>query len=145
MIKEFNSAIVSLSVNIPGIDKVTEDAGCIFEAAMKEIEKLDLKIQKVQTLKTASGYEAQISVDEDAVKIKKSVVKIEENHPLGRFMDIDVFDANMGQISRKDISMTGRKCFICEDDAKICARSRRHSLDKLLAFIHSQVEQYDGD
>jgi len=143
LLKKFNSPIISLSINIPGSNKLTNDAKYIFDVAMDEIKKLNLKIKKVQTLKAVSGYEAQISVDDDAIKIKRRVTKIEQSHFLGRFMDIDVIGIDEKQISREDISMAERKCFICQNSAKICARSKRHTLDELLLFIQAKVEQYD--
>ncbi len=92
-----------------------------------------------------SGYEAQIVVDEDARRLKKIALKIENTHILGRFMDIDVIDSDKMQISRKDMGVSIRRCFLCENDAKLCARSARHSLDELLLFIHNQVLQYNED
>lgn len=133
---------MSLSINIPGNNKLNKDAKIIFDVAIDEISKLNLKILQTNIKSRASGYEAQIALDEDAIKVKKSVVQIEENHPLGRFMDIDIIDNEKKQISRSDICATPRRCFLCENDAKICARSRKHPLEELLLYIHIEVQNY---
>ncbi len=135
--------MLSMTVNIPGPNKLTKDAKFIFDVMMDKISNLDLKILEIRKYSVASGYEAQIAVDEDAVKLKKIVVLIEETNILGRFMDIDVMNCDKKQICRKDIGMLPRKCFICDNDAKICARSAKHSLEELLSFMHKKVRQYD--
>ncbi len=145
MIRKFNSPIVSLSINIPGSNKLINDAKIIFDASVKEILKSSLDIVEIKTYKTASGYEAQISINENILKIKNQTIYIEENHPLGRFMDIDVIDEDGMIVSRKDMFQPRRKCYLCENNAKICARSKRHSLDDLLAFIHQKVLEYEKD
>ncbi|MFK5881312.1 MAG: citrate lyase holo-[acyl-carrier protein] synthase [Sulfurospirillum sp.] len=143
MIDKFNSSILSLSINIPGFNKLSEDARIIFDAALDEITKTNLKILETQKFKVSSGYEAQIAIDADVVKLKKIVVEIEQKHPLGRFMDIDVISRDKKQITRKDIFMSSRVCFICDCDAKICARSAKHPLEELLLFIHNRVQSYE--
>ena len=145
MIKKFNSPIISLTINIPGLNKITKDAKCILDASIKEILKSGLDIVEIKTYETASGYEAQISIKEDAIKIKNQAIYIENNHPLGRFMDIDVIDKDAVIISRKNMLIPVRKCYLCENDAKICARSKKHSLDELLSFIHQKVLEYEKD
>ena len=128
---------------MPGSDKLTRDAKIIFGAAIDEITNANLKIQKIQKYEVASGFEAQISVNENAMKLKKITVQIEENHPLGRFMDIDIISSSKKQISREELFMPARKCFICGYDAKLCARSAKHSLEELLLFIHNKVLLYE--
>lgn len=145
MIKKFNSPIISLTINIPGLNKLIKDAKFIFDVSIKEILQSGLDIVKIKTYETASGYEAQISINEDAVKIKNKTIYIEDNHPLGRFMDIDVIDRDSVIISRKDMLIPARKCYLCENDAKICARSKRHSLGELLSYIHQRVLEYEKD
>ncbi len=143
LIERFNSSVLSLSINIPGNNKLSKDAKIIFDVAMDEISKLNLKTLQTCIVIRASGYEAQIALDENAVRVKKRVVQIEENHPLGRFMDIDIIDDKKKQISRSDICMAQRRCFLCENDAKICARSRKHPLEELLFYIHMKVQKYE--
>ncbi len=143
LIEEFNSSVLCLSLNIPGQNKLNKDAKVIFDVAIDEISKLELKVLKSKICKRASGYEALMAVDEDALKLKKRVVQIEESRPLGRFMDIDVIDCDKRHISRSDISLSQRVCFVCGDNAKLCARSAKHPLDELLTYIHKRVDKFE--
>lgn len=94
LIEKFNSTVLSLSINIPGCKKDSEDAKFIYETAIKEINKFGLKeYEKILTCKD-TGYEALWALHVDAKELKILTCKVEENHPLGRFMDIDVIDSN---------------------------------------------------
>lgn len=97
--------------------------------------------------------------------IKKAAVSVEEGSDLGRLFDIDVLvpgenDAVSGEIaapgphdgsdsshsfdditgfprsiSRSQLGMKPRRCLLCEEDAKACARSRAHTIEQLLEKI----------
>jgi holo-ACP synthase CitX len=51
-----------------------------------------------------------------------------------RVLDIDVITA-AGPISRGDIGLERRKCLLCRDDAKTCARERRHPAEDLREYV----------
>ena len=138
LIDKYNSPILSLTINIPGVKKLSDDSKYIYKMALKEIEFLGLKeLEKILTSKE-TGCEALISLSINAEELKILTCKIEETHVLGRFMDIDVIDENKQILSRK----IPRKCYICEEKAKVCARSQKHSLEKLLEHISKTVNDY---
>ena len=138
LIDRFNSTVLSLTINIPGSKKDSSDAKFIYEVALYEIKKLGFKEnQKILTCKD-TGYEALWALHVDAKELKALTCKLEENHPLGRFMDIDVIDNNKKILSRE----TSRKCYICQGNAKECARSQKHSVNELLVYISKTVDDY---
>jgi len=138
LLEKFNSPILSLSINIPGAKKDSEDAKYIYEIALQQIANLQLKeYQKILTCKD-TGYEALFCFNIDAKELKTLTCKIEEDHPLGRFMDMDVIDTNRQILSRKN----PRKCYLCEENAKIYARAQRHTLEELENFISQKVHDY---
>lgn len=135
---KYNATVLSLTINIPGAKKDSIEAKFIYEMAIKEIEKLEYEVfEKVLTCKD-TGYEALLSLQVDSNFLKNLTCEIEENHPLGRFMDIDVIDENRKILSRQK----PRKCYICESNAKLCARSQKHSLEELTSFISKIVNDY---
>ncbi len=71
-------------------------------------------------------------------------VEIEENHAIGRFFDIDVYEHEERSISRSEMNLTARKCIICNDDAHQCGRTRKHSIETLVNTIRSQLMDYFG-
>ena len=133
-----NSTILSLTINIPGNKKNSSDAKYIYETALQEIEKLELEFHEKSFTCRDTGYEALWAFKVDPIELKSLTCKIEESHPLGRFMDIDVIDKNRQILSRK----TPRKCYICEANAKLCARSQKHSVEELLSVISKAVDDY---
>lgn len=68
---------------------------------------------------------------------KKCTINLEDEHPLGRLVDIDVY-SKMGQESRKTL----RKCFICDEDAVVCVRNKSHTVDEIVDFFKKKVENY---
>jgi len=138
LIDKYNSALLSLTINIPGATKLSDDSKYIYEVALQELKNLGLKELDQILTSNEAGCEALICVEIDAIKLKTLTSKIEENHPLGRFMDIDVIDKNKQILSRK----IPRKCYICETNAKECARSQKHALKELLDHISTKVHDY---
>jgi holo-ACP synthase CitX len=76
-----------------------------------------------------------ISSKAKAEEIKKICVQAEENIPGARMLDIDVMDSKKVQISRSDIGLSPRKCFICDNPAYLCVSGRIHSKDQILFHV----------
>jgi len=67
-------------------------------------------------------------------KLKKQMILIEENHELGRFIDIDVYDKyNLYFRENK------RKCMLCNDLAIRCMRNKKHKEEELISHIEKNV------
>jgi len=137
-INRYNSPVLSLTINIPGAKKDSSEAKFIYETALKEIENFELEVYEKSLTCKDTGYEALWALHVDSKSLKILTCKVEESHPLGRFMDIDVIDENRKILSRE----TPRKCYICEANAKNCARSQKHSVEELLTYIGKTVNDY---
>ncbi|MDP4157709.1 MAG: citrate lyase holo-[acyl-carrier protein] synthase, partial [Bacillota bacterium] len=107
-----------------------------------ELRKQNIKILYKATRNSAAGAEAFIIVDADSLSIKKVTVSIEELNETGRLFDFDVFNTRMEQISRSQIGLNERKCLVCNDSAKVCGRSRKHSTEELLVKIDKLIDKY---
>lgn len=138
LISRYGLPLLSLTINIPGRVKDSDEAKYIYEIALDLIDSLGLQIaEKILTCKD-TGYEALYALDVNAATLKKLTCKIEEEHPLGRFMDMDVIDTDRTILTRS----TPRKCFVCEANAKECARAQKHSLVELTQYINKKVDAY---
>jgi holo-ACP synthase CitX len=135
---KYSSSVLSLTINIPGAKKDSSDAKYIYDVALKEIENFGLKVNEKSSTCKDTGYEALWAFQVDAQMLKTLTCNVEESHPLGRFMDIDVIDKNREILSRQ----TPRKCYICEENAKVCARTQKHSIEELLFYIGKTVDDY---
>jgi holo-ACP synthase CitX len=75
-----------------------------------------------------------------ALAVKKVAIAVEEGSRLGRLFDIDVLWEE-GSVSRSAFGAEPRKCLLCDGDAKVCARSRAHKMEELLAEIDRILEE----
>ena len=81
----------------------------------------------------------KLALETLALDIKKAAVSVEEGSDLGRLFDMDVLIPGENfphSISRSQLGAAPRRCLLCEEDAKACARSRAHTMDQLLQKIN---------
>ena len=86
-----------------------------------------------------TGTEGFWLVNKDPLEVKKQTCKLEEKHPLGRLFYMDVLNAQGASVSRRDLGLPPRRCLICGEEAAVCARSRAHAMEDLLAVIRQTV------
>ncbi|WP_157967514.1 citrate lyase holo-[acyl-carrier protein] synthase [Cohaesibacter intestini] len=91
-----------------------------------------------------TGPESLYQVDGDAALLKRALVALEDNHPLGRLWDLDVHDADGQALSRSSVGDPPRRCLVCDADARACGRSRTHALDELWSKIETLYDQWLG-
>ena len=152
MLVKGEGAVVSFTVNTPGPVKDTHDARVIFHAGLEAVAKraaaLGWNILETQIVTPVTGPEALLRIaipgtSADApVIVKMSTVTIEETHALGRLFDFDILSPEGSPISRTAQGVSSRSCFVCGQRAVICARSRAHPLEELLACISRMVADY---
>lgn len=92
---------------------------------------------------TAAGPEALWLVEGAGEDVKRATIAIEESHPLGRVFDLDV-ETTRGPIPRAALGAPQRRCLVCGEPARVCARAQRHSLQDLreaMASLHAAWER----
>ena len=128
--------LVSLTVNMPGPIKRSAMARGIFDAGVLALrEKLAGSVRYLKTRDYPTGFEGFFVVEMDARALKTITCRIEENHPLGRLLDMDVLDVDGRILGRADIGLAARRCMVCGAPGPGCARSRAHGLDELGAAV----------
>ncbi|ERJ13856.1 citrate lyase holo-[acyl-carrier protein] synthase [Haloplasma contractile] len=138
-----NHVIISLRANYPGDYKDQAVTRTL-------VNELDIHLHQTFTickrvsLNCGEGlvYIYQIQ-STDAKLIKEQTIRIEDQHPLGRLIDLDVYYRTVQSLSRLDMSHNVRKCFLCEKEAFHCIRSKNHAVDELTSYIHRVVRQYE--
>lgn len=80
--------------------------------------------------------------EDDVMSIKHFLMHIEETHPLGRFIDLDLFNEPFKSISRMDIEAPLRTCMLCDKPAIECMRNQNHSLIDIKNHIQTKTIQY---
>ncbi len=143
-----DSVVIGLGMNIPGPIKRTPSVFHLFEDGMAKFEAIISQsggvIKEKIIMNGHAGLAAVYSVTGTyAYVLKKKSISLENSHPCGRLFDIDIFNRYGSSIKREQIGFPKRKCLICNCDAKICGRSRAHSIQELTDHVWKMIESWE--
>lgn len=144
--KEDGGVLVSVTLNIPGPIKTGPAYRRVMSAAMEElgsaVTQAGGKIRLCERKDLVTGPEGYLLIKEglSCREVKSLTVEIEDASLPGRLFDMDVMDEK-GCVRRKDLGLSNRKCLLCQEDAKVCARSRKHGIKELLAEIDRIIQK----
>ncbi|MBR4774669.1 MAG: citrate lyase holo-[Bacteroidales bacterium] len=129
--------LVCFTVQLPGAEKRNALSLSIAEAGQKALQDaFGQEPHQIRDLET--GYEAYFLVQAPAEAVKRQCCTLEETHPLGRLMDIDVIGPD-GPVSRTEVGYSARKCLLCGEPARVCMRARTHTSEELLRKIKQMI------
>lgn len=132
LIKQYpNYSVLSFKLNIPGPIKNNSLIQMIYDEGILVLQNFRI-IDYLSFRDLDTGPEALIIINELPQSLKKRMIAIEENHPLGRIFDLDVISQNRDMLGFKR-----RQCLICHKPAIECSRSQAHPLEDLLKKIES--------
>lgn len=135
-----NYTLIIIKANVIGVNKCPYYAYLIINVFLKKIkDKLD--IINYEFHETADGPFYLIEVKSDAKEAKLLCIDLEEQHPLGRLVDLDVY-SKVGSFSRRELGHEFRKCLICDDIAIKCMRNSIHTLTELTNQTNIIVRNY---
>ena len=143
LMDKYKLPILVIRVNYPGVNKdnhLSQQIIMIMEQVICEMFSSYIHYKTMET--TAEGPIVIMSINKEARDIKSMTLNIEDKHLLGRCVDIDVYDDKGRSISRGDFGLDMRKCYICDDIAHNCVRSRKHSKEQVEGFIKSRFAEY---
>lgn len=138
LIECYGMPVACFTMNIPGEVKHTLLIEFAFREGLKRFEALMPAPAAREVSCVHTGCEALLAYDLDAAHIKKAALAIEQADAVGRLYDIDVIDVAGEKLSRT----IGRECLICGGPAAVCARSRAHGLDALLAQTNALLQDF---
>jgi holo-ACP synthase len=143
LVKQYKMPILVIRVNYPGIDKDNPLSQAITKIMEQEIcEILSSSIRYKKNSTTAEGPLVTLCINMEASDIKAVTLNLENNHLLGRCVDLDVYDDTGRSISRQDFGHAMRKCYLCEEIAHNCVRSKKHSIEEVEGFIKNKFKEY---
>lgn len=143
IIEKEKKPILVLRGNYPGENKNDFIPTNIVKVIYKEI--LDIfndSIVHTEIINSIEGITYIFSINDNGTNIKKIAMEIEENHILGRYVDIDVFSESGYAFSRSDFGGSKRKCFLCDEMAFVCGRKQSHSILEITSHIQKKYESY---
>ena len=146
LLAQYKAPIISFTINMPGKVKLSPASRFLHKTGLerlkKALEAAGFSIHAIRTVENNTGLEAFFSVAAEAWLLKKIACQIEDE--VGRLFDMDVLAMDGVPISRTTLKLPQRKCFICEQVAVFCARSRRHTSEELLAKIKQVIMAVQG-
>ena len=159
-------SLLCLTVQLPGPEKRNASSLKIAHAGVEAVRNAFLPLyEELKDLET--GYEAYFLVDLPAEEAKRRTCQIEDSHPLGRLMDIDVlsttppvsenyFSQGFAKnqfpetstepthiVGRADIGFPPRRCLLCDNEVRYCMRAKLHTKDELLSRIEQMLKEYE--
>lgn len=145
-----DSVYIVLKANIPGEDKRTNVAKFLINLFRKRIND-SFFIIRSRFFNDFDGFYDIYEINCNDIKnIKMRCVYIEDNIPLGRYVDLDVYQNSLKSITRSELDYPIRKCYLCDNDAHVCARNQTHSyedlenklIDDVIDYIYNQTTEF---
>ena len=134
--------LVCMTVQLPGPVKRNAESLIIGGAGLEALlGKFGSTLKHVQVRDLVTGYEAYLLVPLPATLVKRLCCQIEDTHPLGRLMDIDVLETGH-LLDRASIGLPPRRCLLCDNEVRYCMRAKTHTTEELLAKIDEMVSKY---
>ena len=144
LLKNYNVPLLVMRVNYPGLEKTNKVTISIIEVMSPLICTIlsDRVCGKLLLLRGAEGPMFYAAVNEDVLNLKALAIDVEEKHPLGRCLDLDVYDLEGHSLSRQRLGHPRRKCYLCNDDAHNCVRAGRHKEHEVIRYIEEKYRNY---
>lgn len=143
--KETSNLIICLKANIPGHIKQRKEAYILIRI-FKKLLKLTFDVVNTEFYNSDDGPYYLLEIRENNVyEVKHKLVEIENTHPLGRLIDLDLYDRNKENISRTSLNIPSRKCMLCDNEVFACIRSKTHTKEEILSHIKENLYQFLRD
>ncbi|MFA7075889.1 MAG: triphosphoribosyl-dephospho-CoA synthase [Candidatus Izemoplasmatales bacterium] len=135
LLKKYDT-VISIKANMPGEDKNSYLSYLLINAFSFLVKYYQNSF--CNYLQNEDGPFLIIGINGcESKKVKEEMIDIEENHDLGRFIDIDVYD-KFNILTRNEL----RKCYLCDDYAFHCMKTRKHSENEIWNYISEKVYNY---
>ncbi|WP_429971795.1 citrate lyase holo-[acyl-carrier protein] synthase [Fructilactobacillus sp. Tb1] len=145
LVTEFpEDTVVTVKLNIPGPIKNNQYIAKLFKTGEQEFIT-NFKVLKKVDLNSDAGPETLFVVSMPADQVKQKAIAFEDEFNYRRLFDIDVLNSKHGHYSRVESGYSPRKCLICNQNAKECARSRQHSVAELQDKISKMYDEEIDD
>lgn len=141
LLERHRQPVLSMTVVMPGPVKRNVTSLFIAQVGSALIEE-SFKASESIVNDKETGFEALYAIPLPPEELKRMAVAIEDSHPLGRLLDLDVIAPDGTPLSREALGLLPRRCLVCGDHAHACVRSRRHTITEVLAVIERMVADY---
>lgn len=131
LLAEYGGVLLCFTMNIAGPVKHSPLIEAGFRLGHRQILRLFSPLHIV-VVNEPTGCEGYYALRGDPLEIKRQAALLEDSAPAGRLYDMDVLTIGR-KVGREQVGLAPRKCLLCGNDARICGRSRAHSIPQLQA------------
>ena len=137
-------SLVCLTVQPPGPVKRCAESLVVGGAGVQALlERFSGRLDHLEIRDLDTGYEAYALLPLPPREVKRACCGIEDTHPLGRLMDLDVLSAgDPSPLGRETLGLAPRKCLLCDQPARYCMRAGTHEKAALLARAKQMVNEF---
>ncbi|CEM60344.1 citrate lyase holo-[acyl-carrier protein] synthase [Treponema phagedenis] len=144
LINRYHQSLISYTLNIPGKIKRSTEIDMFFYVGWEKILSL-LTTENILHLSVKdkpTGLEGFVVSSENAEQLKRRMIQLEESIPPFRLLDIDVFDKDFTQISRRECKLPPRRCLLCSQEAALCCKMQTHNSFELSAYCQKLIHEF---
>lgn len=109
VIEKYKMPLLILKVNYPGLNKSNDITNNIMQSLdelLSDIFSIFISFKMLRV--TSDGPVLSMAINKEANSIKEIAIHIEDNHILGKCVDMDVIDTNRNKISRNQLGIEKR-------------------------------------
>ncbi len=129
LLEQYRKPLICFTMNIAGPEKYNSLIRQSFSIGCRRLLSQLPRMAHWEVHPLDTGCVGFFAVDAPAGEIKALCIQLEESSALGRLFDLDVLDESGRKLEREQ----PRRCLLCEQDARICARNRNHGLEAIIA------------
>ncbi|WP_394243817.1 citrate lyase holo-[acyl-carrier protein] synthase [Vibrio astriarenae] len=135
-IKQYRLPLLRVTTFVPRIMANSEVAEKIYSIAKQQVHdtlsQSNYKVIESDSFEDKDGKGLLMAISgASSTQLKRAMIKLENNHPLGPLFNFDVLNRDGKMVSRRSSEMEPRKCIICDHAASYCAASHIHSEESL--------------
>ncbi len=136
-----HGTILAFSLILPGAAKRRRDLGYLARRAAGRLAEAIPDLRLASATSDALGPFRLWLAGGGAVSLKRAAVRVEEDDPLGRLYDIDVYDSAARPVDRARLWLPPRPCLLCGEPARECIWMRRHDLRALEEAVDALIDR----
>ena len=135
--------LVCATVALPGPVKRNAHSLIIANAALTAVlECFRGTLADIEACDLPTGYEIYLTTSVNQLEAKCLCCNIEDTHPLGRLMDLDVLQDDGSPLPRTAVGQSPRRCLLCDHEARYCMRAHTHTHEELHQRIAQMIAEY---
>jgi holo-ACP synthase len=144
--RELNAGrtLVSLSLNVPGTDKLPPGSAVLFAWAKVLLGNHFPDLTGLREWIDLLGPFALYSTDLAPRAAKLRCVDIETAQPAARLLDLDVNAPSGAAVDRTELGLPRRACLLCRDAAVDCIRRNVHDQNLVVRRAHELIAAFAG-